>query len=121
MANPPALLPRPGRAHLMKVLEVLARVEAAEMVSFTQWLPSACLNLSWGVTILVITPLGDEATCQALHRLVRAGYNPVLLLVQGTAHFGQVQERARRLGFTAYHVPDRRDLSRWRHGRGGVL
>jgi hypothetical protein len=101
----------------MKVLELLARVEAAETVSFTAWLPSACLHLSWGVTILVITPQGDEATCQTLHRLVRAGYNPVLLLVQPSAYFGQVQERARRLGFTAIHVPERRDLSKWRHGR----
>jgi uncharacterized protein (DUF58 family) len=115
--RPPAILPRPGRAHLMKVLEVLARVEAAETVSFTRWLPSACLHLSWGVTILVITPLGDEATCQALHRLVRAGYNPVLLVAQATATFGRVQERARRLGFSAYYVPERRDLSKWRHGR----
>jgi hypothetical protein len=115
--NPPALLPRPGRANLMKVLETLARVEAAETLPFTQWLPSACLHLSWGVTILVITPQGDEATCHALHRLVRSGYNPVLLVVQPTAHFGQVQERARRLGFTALYVPERRDLSKWRHGR----
>jgi hypothetical protein len=70
--------------------------------------------LSWGTTLLVISTRGDEAICQSLHRLVRIGLNPVLLTVEGTAHFGQVQERARRLGFAAYEVRREEDLDHWR-------
>ncbi|MDX1688526.1 MAG: DUF58 domain-containing protein, partial [Candidatus Promineifilaceae bacterium] len=111
---PTPIPPQGGRAHLMKVLELLARVEAAATVPFTGWIPRACLHLSWGVTIPVITPQGDEATCQALHGLVRAGFNPVLIVVSRSGRFGQVRERAQQLGFPAYQVLAKEDLETWR-------
>jgi hypothetical protein len=98
----------------MKVLELLARIETAESHSFQRWAPSACLNLSWGITILAVTPTGDEETCALLHRLVRSGYNPVLLMTEPTASFGPIRERGRRLGFSAYHIAEERDLNQWR-------
>jgi uncharacterized protein (DUF58 family) len=116
---PPAILPRPGRAHLMKILETLARLEADVTLPFHQWAPIACLGLSWGVTVLAITPQGDELTCQMLHRFVRAGFNPVLLVVEPMAHFGQVRQRARRLGFMAYLVAQEEDLAPWRRRQQG--
>jgi uncharacterized protein (DUF58 family) len=106
--------PKNGREHLMKVLELLARIETAESHSFQRWAPSACLNLSWGITILAVTPTGDEETCALLHRLVRSGYNPVLLMTEPTASFGPIRERGRRLGFSAYHIAEERDLNQWR-------
>jgi uncharacterized protein (DUF58 family) len=110
---PPVIPPRPGRPHLMKILERLARLEASHTVPFAQWAAPACLDLSWGVTILAITPTGNESTCHTLHRLVRAGFNPILLVVEPDHEFGRVRERARRLGFAAYHVNERQDLERW--------
>lgn len=111
---PSAVPPRAGRPHLMKVLEILARVEPAHTAPFVRWAPTACLHLSWGVTVLAITPAGDLATCQMLHRLVRAGFNPVLIVVAPVANFGQVRDRARRLGFGAYLVANRKALNVWR-------
>ncbi|MCP4423246.1 MAG: DUF58 domain-containing protein [Chloroflexi bacterium] len=113
-APPPAIPPRPGRAHLMKILERLARLESAATVPFDQWATTACLHLSWGVTILAITPRGDEATCQTLHRLVRAGFNPVLIAIEPSYNFGETRERARRLGFAAYNVSQLGGLDQWR-------
>lgn len=112
MAMP--IAPHTGRTHLMSVLEILARVEMNENASFTTWAPGACLPLSWGVTILTLTARGDEAVCQMLHRLVRAGYNPVLLVIDPAANFGLVRERARRLGFRAYPLAGRADLEKIR-------
>lgn len=111
---PPAIFPRSGRAHLMKILERLARVEAENTIAFNQWAPTACLHLSWGVTILAITPTGDESTCETLHRLLRAGFNPILIAVEPDYNFSQVRERARRLGFSAFNVTRLRDMDRWR-------
>ncbi|MDX1417620.1 MAG: DUF58 domain-containing protein [Candidatus Promineifilaceae bacterium] len=111
---PPAIPPRNGRAHLMKILEHLARIEGGETVPFVEWGANACYHLSWGVTILVVTSKGDEATCQTLHRLVRAGYNPILLAVEPDYNFGEVRKRARLLGFTAYNVTEAAGLDRWR-------
>ncbi|MCB8983080.1 MAG: DUF58 domain-containing protein [Ardenticatenaceae bacterium] len=110
---PPPIPPHPGRPHLIKILERLARLEADETMPFDRWVPTACLDLSWGVTLLAITPTGNEVVCQALHRLVRAGFNPILLVVEPDSEFGRVRERARRLGFAAYHVTEKRDLERW--------
>jgi hypothetical protein len=109
---PPPIPPRPGRPHLMKLLGQLARLELSQTVPFPQWAATACLGLSWGVTLLVITPSGDEATCYALHRLVRSGFNPILLVVEPDREFSLVRERARQLGFTAYHIMERRDLQK---------
>lgn len=113
-AIPGPIAPRGGRAHLMKLLELLARVEAGPALSIEQWMPRASLNLSWGITVPVVTPRGDEQTCQVLHRLVRAGLNPVLVVIAPTAHFAQTRERARRLGFRAYYIPYKEDLNVWR-------
>ena len=112
-ALPPEISPRPGRPHLMKILERLARIEADKTTSFSSWAPSACSHLTWGVTILAITPQGDETTCHTLHHLVRAGYNPILLVTEPTAEFSKVRERARRLGFSAFHTTQQKDLNQW--------
>ena len=114
---PPAIAPRNGRAHLMKILEQLARIESAETIPFAEWATNACYQLSWGVTILAITARGDEQTCQALHRLVRTGFNPILLAVEPDYNFGLVRERARLLGFRAFNVTETSGLDTWRRSR----
>jgi hypothetical protein len=110
---PPAIQARTGRPHLMKVLELLARLYSRDSVPFTEWAPAACVNLSWGVTIVAITAQGDPQTCNTLHQLVRSGFNPILIAIEPNANFGLVRERARRLGFRAYNIGDRRDLAQW--------
>jgi uncharacterized protein (DUF58 family) len=115
-AGPPApglIASRPGRQHLMKLLEVLARVELAERPEpFALWAQRLAVPLSWGTTVIAITPNADEAACQGLHALVRAGLNVVLLAVEPYGRFGVVQQRARRLGFSAYLLADEEDLTR---------
>ena len=104
--------PRPGRVHLMKLLEWLAHVQVTgEGQPFAQWLPSACLGLAWGTMLIVVSPSGDETTCAALHRLVRAGLTPILLVTEPHYRVGTLQERAHRLGFTALMAADEHDLS----------
>ncbi len=115
---PPAIPPRHGRNHLVKILERLARIENENTITLTNWATEATAHLSWGVTILVITARGTEMVCQTLHRLVRTGYNPVLIAVEPDANFGLVRERARRLGFSAYPVAAQADLDRWRQRTG---
>jgi uncharacterized protein (DUF58 family) len=107
------LPPHPGRAHLMKLLEWLSRVEVTETESLAAWLPRGATGLSWGATVIAVVPTGDEQTCAALHRLRRAGLNPVLLAIEPHAQFGVVRERCRRLGVAAHLVADEDDLRRW--------
>ncbi|MFW6098290.1 MAG: hypothetical protein ACOC9Z_09435, partial [Chloroflexota bacterium] len=112
-----AIPPRGGRAHLMSILELLARIEPTRAPAFAAWVPRACLHLSWGVTVPVITPRAGEETCQALHHLVRAGLNPVLIVISRMHNFGALRDRAQRLGFTAYQVTEKRDMDVWQQRR----
>ncbi len=111
---PPPIPPRNGRYHLIKILERLARIEPDQTIPLAAWADQAASNLSWGVTILVVTARGSEIVCQTLHRLVRAGYNPVLIAVEPDGNFNKVVERSRRLGFAAYNVAHTADLNLWR-------
>jgi hypothetical protein len=113
-ARRPMIVPaRPGRPHLMKVLEMLARSELLEASEpFVAWAQRTAAPLSWGATVIAVTPSGDDLTCQGLHGLVRAGLNVVMLVVEPYNRFGVVQERSRRLGFTAYQVASEQDLDR---------
>ena len=96
--------PRPGGGHLMKVLELLARVEARNSERLIEWLRPATHNLPWGTTLVVITPTANDAVYSALHGLVRMGFMVVLLVVERHVHFASIRARARHLGFRAYPV-----------------
>lgn len=111
-----AIQPRPGRTHLMKLLEWLARVQLDEAAALADWLPPAAAGLTWGTTVVAVTPSGDPTTCTALHRLRRAGLNPVLVAIEPHGQFGVVQERSRRLGVLAHLAADEDDLRRWQVG-----
>lgn len=114
---PQPITPRTGRGQLMKILEQLARLEAEKTHPFLAWAPLALNSLNWGVTVLTISPKGDEATCRMLHGLVRRGLNPILIVTQPDYNFGLVQQRARQLGFRAYNVAYKRHLDPWREAR----
>lgn len=104
---------RPGRPHLMKVLEVLARSELLDTRDpFIPWAQRAAVPLAWGSTALVVTPNGDEITTQGLHQLVRKGLNVVMLVVEPYHRFEIVQQRARLLGIAAYPVANEDELHR---------
>jgi hypothetical protein len=97
----------------MKLLEVLARVELAERPEpFVSWAQRFAVSLSWGSTVIAVTPNADEAMCHGMHALVRAGLNVVLMVVEPYHRFGIVQQRARRLGFAAYPMANEDDLIR---------
>lgn len=107
---PPPIPPHSGRPHLMKLLERLARLEAEATRPFVSWLPGRLTGLGWGVTVVVITPRGDAAMCQMLHRLAQRGLNPVLIVVDGAGGGPGVRQRARQLGFVAHTVVNETDL-----------
>ncbi len=95
--------PRMGRRHLMQLLELLARIESKRTKTwFAEFMTHATLSLNWGTTILVISPVCDEALTNNLHRLLRQGFNPVLLCIQPTGDFGRIRQRCQQLGFRAF-------------------
>jgi uncharacterized protein (DUF58 family) len=108
------LPPRKGRNHLMKVLDVLARVEAGSTSSFTELLRRQGVMLSWGTTAVVITAHETEDLSGALLQLRRQGFQVVLVIVEMGGDFRRTRERAAQVGILAYHIWRESDLDRWK-------
>lgn len=105
--------PRKGRAHLMRVLEVLARVQITETYPLVQLLQREIVHLSWGATLIVITGQIDEPLFEALFHSRRAGLNAVVI-VTSPLGFREAQRRAGQFGFPVHLIHRERDLDRWR-------
>ncbi|MEM8858607.1 MAG: DUF58 domain-containing protein [Chloroflexota bacterium] len=105
-----SLPPNNGRAHLIEILEGLARVEPAEHKPFLEWLHQHPIPLSWGGTAIVISPKADADTCQRLHAWVKRGIRPILLLTDKSNQFPALKNRAKRLGFNAFEVTAPKEL-----------
>jgi uncharacterized protein (DUF58 family) len=114
-ARPPALPPRKGRHHLMRLLDVLARVKLAEMdMPLPEVLRRELVSLPWGTTLVIITGLADEALFDALFQARRSGLDAVLVLTSPVAGFEAIKRRLEHFGFPVYHLTREQDLDVWR-------
>jgi uncharacterized protein (DUF58 family) len=98
------LPPRSGRAHLMSLLEVLARIEVAQVTPFPDLLRRESVNLPWGATLAVIAGRESEELFDTLVYLRRAGFAVALILVQPTFVSEDLRRRADMLRLPVYHV-----------------
>jgi uncharacterized protein (DUF58 family) len=108
------LPPRAERAHLMSLLEVLARVQVAPDSSFVDLLRRESVKLSWGTTLAVITGRQTEALLDTLVYLRHAGFAVALILVQPGRQSVELGGRANLLGVPVHQVWNQRDLEAWR-------
>jgi uncharacterized protein (DUF58 family) len=104
------LPPRRERAHLMSLLEVLARAQVTPSTPFAQLLRQESVNLAWGATILAITGQESEVLFDTLVYLKRAGFAVALLLVQPMPPSVELQKQADLLNLPVYRVWQERDL-----------
>ena len=113
--RPSALPPRKGRQHLMRLLDVLARIKLAEAeLPLPELLRRELVNLSWGTTLVIITGGADEALFDALFQARRAGLDAVLVLTSPVAGFETIERRVERFGFPVYQITREQDLDMWR-------
>jgi uncharacterized protein (DUF58 family) len=108
------LPPRSERAHLMSLLEVLARVRITSAASFVDLLRRESVNLSWGATLAVITGRESEALFDTLVYLRRAGFAVALILVQPARPSAELKKRGDLLGVPIHRIWRERDLEAWR-------
>jgi uncharacterized protein (DUF58 family) len=108
------LPPCSERAHLMSLLEVLARVRITSAVPFVDLLHRESVNLSWGATLAVITGRESEALFDTLVYLRRAGFAVALILVQPARPSAELQKRGDLLGVSIHRIWREDDLEAWR-------
>ncbi|CAG0929565.1 hypothetical protein TFLX_01363 [Thermoflexales bacterium] len=112
--KPQALPPRKGRAHLTRILDVLARIRSISTPPFAQMLQHAVPHLPWGTTVILITGAVDDIVFDEIFRARRAGLNVVLILCGAVKNSVEIQQRAKHFGIPVQHFMRERDLDLWR-------
>jgi uncharacterized protein (DUF58 family) len=108
------LLPHKGRNHLMRILDILARVQPVQEGSFVNMLHDATLHLTWGTTLILITGLADEPVFDEIFRLRQSGFSTVLILIGHAPDVNDAKARGQQFGFPVYHFRNELDLDLWR-------
>lgn len=112
--SPDPLPPGRGRAHLMRLLDLLARVQVGESRPLVELLGRQIVHLSWGTTLILITAHFDDALFDGLFQARRAGMNAVLIPCGPYPAAQETRRRAEAFGFPYYELLAERDLDRWR-------
>jgi uncharacterized protein (DUF58 family) len=113
----PTLPLRKGREHLMRVLDLLARVEVAPQDSappFLDLLGRRSLGLPWGSTVVVITSREVEGLMDTLLVLRRRGLLVILMLTSPDQDFALTAQRADQIGIQAHRIWSEGALDVWR-------
>ncbi len=100
-AGAPLRLPlRQGRGAVMEILELLARVEAAPTLPFTQAVMAEAQHLPWGALLCLITPRETPAVAALCARLAHGGQQVLLFVTDG--------ESGRRAGYQVWALSESR-------------
>ncbi len=106
--------PRKGRAHLMRMLETLARVQLVPTRSIVEVLRQKRGDFSWGTTIIVISGQAEENMFEEFFQMRRAGLNIVLILCGDSVGLQNTKVRAYKFKIPFFHIRDEKDLDIWR-------
>lgn len=79
---PMAIAPGKGRAHLIQIMELLARAQARAGLPLATLLRQQAVRLPWGSTIVVLTWGRAIGLLEALMGLRKAGFSVVVVLVR---------------------------------------
>jgi uncharacterized protein (DUF58 family) len=108
------LAPAKGRGHLMRVLDVLARIQTNDACSYLDLLRHERVHMAWGTTLVLITGNADEALFEELFQTRRAGMNVMLILCGHVIEAKEIMQRAQHFGIPVHHFMSEQDLDVWR-------
>jgi uncharacterized protein (DUF58 family) len=105
--------PRKERAQLMTILETLARVEIAKTSPFLDLVRRQAVHLSWGATLVLITPQASNELLDTVFLLTRMGFQLLLVFVQAVAIEPGWREHVERLGIAVHRVWNEDEVGQW--------
>jgi uncharacterized protein (DUF58 family) len=105
---------RQGRGHLMRILDVLARVQMGDCPNFAEALRNRRVHLPWGTTLTVITGIVNDDLLDELYQARRAGLNANLIMAGTVPAVREIQHRAGFYGIPVINIAQERDLDVWR-------
>ncbi len=113
--SPPSLIAGRGRAHLLRLLELLARLQMKEGTSLVNVLNQEMVSLPWGTTLILVTGKIDEALFDAMFRARQSGLKTYLVQCGQVSDFQTLQQKARQFGIPLVQILREQDLDIWRH------
>ena len=84
--------------------------EGNSPIALSTWLPGRVAQLSWGSTLVVVTPRLTESLIWVLHGLYRRGVNVYVLACTLQPQFKRMKEKAEALGVTSHQTIWESDL-----------
>jgi uncharacterized protein (DUF58 family) len=107
------LPPRKGRSHLMRILDVLARIQMAETAPLAQAMRSWTSHLSWGTTVVLVTGQIEEDLFDELFQARRSGLDAMLVVCGNVPHYQEIQVKASHFGFPIHQVLYEEEIKYW--------
>jgi len=105
---------RKGQGHLMRLLQLLARLEYVERQRhFAQVVQEVSRHLAWGATLVFIAPRETEELLDISFSLRRAGFHVVLIFVDDPDR-SPASLRSLGMGFPSYVIWREEDFNVWR-------
>lgn len=112
--HPPSLPSRKGRGHLMRILEILARIRTTDSQAFLPLLRQQRVHLSWGTTLIVVTGSATQPLFDELLQARKTGLNPVIVLCGEHPDHHQAAVKGKMLGLPVFIFRQEKDLDIWR-------
>ena len=112
--TPRSLPLRKGGAHLMRLLETLARAGATRQAPFLPLLQHQRAQLPWGTTLIVITGQVGEALLTELYQSRKAGQEVLLIQAGAVTYSRETQTLAGLYGIPLVSIQNERGLDIWK-------
>lgn len=114
--RPQNVPPRKGKRHLMRLLEMLARVKVTDGSELVPLIQQQRFQLGWGTTLIMITGNADDELINELYQARRGGQDTLLILVGMNAPEEASRRRAQTFGIPVFSITTERDLQIWMQG-----
>ena len=108
------IAPRKGQAQLIRMLELLARVQAGETQPLVEVVQQEARQLPWGTTVILICGQAEESLFEEMFRLRRYGLKAVVVLVGRVSAIVSIKARCQQFNIPLYHLRNEFDLDIWR-------
>jgi uncharacterized protein (DUF58 family) len=111
----PVMPTEKGRGHLMRILDVLARIQTTEkQTPFIQMLRRQRVHMAWGTTAILITGDVNNEMFDELFAARRAGLNIVLILCGHVIAADEIKHKAEHFGIQIHQFASEADMDIWR-------
>jgi len=104
-----------GRAHLIRILETLARLQSGQTTPFRELVNENSVDLPWGSTLVLVTGLINDELFDTLFQVQRRGLHALIINVGSKAPTKELSLKASSFKLPLYRVQTEMDLDMWRY------